>query len=115
MNQKQIRAAVEAMLFASGDPIGADKLFGGEIGQQQRACNDKARQASTRQKLSVCGCLIVTFCLHIGDDSNQNGKCNKCNQCKCHSFTFPLLYSLSHTLQIKSSLLSTRAFLFALL
>ena len=26
MNQKQIRAAVEAMLFASGDPIGADKL-----------------------------------------------------------------------------------------
>ena len=25
MNQKQIRAAVEAMLFASGDPIGADK------------------------------------------------------------------------------------------
>ena len=26
MNQKQIRAAVEAMLFACGDPIGADKL-----------------------------------------------------------------------------------------
>ena len=26
MNQKQIRAAVDAMLFASGDPIGADKL-----------------------------------------------------------------------------------------
>ena len=26
MNQKQIRAAVEAMLFASGDPVGADKL-----------------------------------------------------------------------------------------
>ena len=26
MNQKQIRAAVEAMLFASGDPIGTDKL-----------------------------------------------------------------------------------------
>ena len=26
MNQKQILAAVEAMLFACGDPIGADKL-----------------------------------------------------------------------------------------
>ena len=26
MNQKQIRAAVEAMLFACGDPIAADKL-----------------------------------------------------------------------------------------
>ena len=26
MNQKQIRAAVEAMLFASGDPVAADKL-----------------------------------------------------------------------------------------
>ena len=26
MNQKQIHAAVEAMLFACGDPIGADKL-----------------------------------------------------------------------------------------
>ena len=26
MNQKQIRAAVEAMLFASGDPLAADKL-----------------------------------------------------------------------------------------
>ena len=26
MNQKQIRAAVEAMLFASGDPVSADKL-----------------------------------------------------------------------------------------
>ena len=26
MNQKQIRAAVEAMLFACGEPIGSDKL-----------------------------------------------------------------------------------------
>ena len=26
MNQKQIRAAVEAMLFAYAEPIGADKL-----------------------------------------------------------------------------------------
>ena len=26
MNQKQTLAAVEAMLFACGDPIGADKL-----------------------------------------------------------------------------------------
>ena len=26
MNQKQIRAAVEAMLFACGEPISADKL-----------------------------------------------------------------------------------------
>ena len=26
MNQKQIKAAVEAMLFAAGDPVGADKL-----------------------------------------------------------------------------------------
>ena len=26
MNQKQIRAAVEAMLFAAADPISADKL-----------------------------------------------------------------------------------------
>ena len=26
MNQKQIRAAVEAMLFACAEPIGADKL-----------------------------------------------------------------------------------------
>ena len=26
MNQKQIKAAVEAMLFAAGDPVSADKL-----------------------------------------------------------------------------------------
>ena len=26
MNQKQIKAAVEAMLFAAADPVGADKL-----------------------------------------------------------------------------------------
>ena len=26
MNQKTIRAAVEAMLFAYGEPVGADKL-----------------------------------------------------------------------------------------
>ena len=27
MNQKQIRAAVEAMLFACGEPIGSDTRF----------------------------------------------------------------------------------------
>ena len=27
MNQKQIKAAVEAMLFAAGDPVSADKLL----------------------------------------------------------------------------------------
>ena len=26
MNQKQIKAAIEAMLFAAGDPVSADKL-----------------------------------------------------------------------------------------
>ena len=32
MNQKQIKAAVEAMLFAAGDPVSADKLAA-EIGR----------------------------------------------------------------------------------
>ena len=47
MNQKQIRAAVEAMLFASGDPIGADKL----AQAVQKPCG-----SATPGRTAACAC-----------------------------------------------------------
>ena len=48
MNQKQIRAAVEAMLFACGEPISADKL----------AQAVQLPQLSVEAALELCGSAI---------------------------------------------------------
>ena len=40
MNQKQIKAAVEAMLFAAGDPVSADKLAAAVQRHLGRAAGD---------------------------------------------------------------------------
>ena len=39
MNQKQIKAAVEAMLFAAGDPVSADKLAAAVQGEVRQAAH----------------------------------------------------------------------------
>ena len=46
MNQKQIKAAVEAMLFAAGDPVSADKLAAAVPAdvRAQRAEQDEGQQ-----------------------------------------------------------------------
>ena len=56
MNQKQIRAAVEAMLFASGDPIGADKLAQAvQLPQLSvEAALEALRERYTREDSGLC-------------------------------------------------------------
>ena len=56
MNQKQIRAAVEAMLFACGEPIGSDKLA--QAVQLPQTCVENAleelRTRYTREDSGLC-------------------------------------------------------------
>ena len=56
MNQKQIRAAVEAMLFACGDPIGADKLAQAvQLPQVSvEAALEALRERYTREDSGLC-------------------------------------------------------------
>ena len=58
MNQKQTLAAVEAMLFACGDPIGADKLA--QAVQLPQSSVDAALETlHTRyQRTAACVCCI---------------------------------------------------------
>ena len=57
MNQKQIRAAVEAMLFASGDPIGADKLAQAvQLPQLSVEAALEALRSATPGRTAVCAC-----------------------------------------------------------
>lgn len=57
MNQKQIRAAVEAMLFASGDPIGADKLAQAvQLPQLSVEARWKPCGSATPGRTAVCAC-----------------------------------------------------------
>ena len=56
MNQKQIRAAVEAMLFACGEPIGADKLAQAvQLPQLSvEAALEALRERYTREDSGLC-------------------------------------------------------------
>lgn len=57
MNQKQIRAAVEAMLFASGDPIGADKLAQAvQLPQLSVEAALEACGSATPGRTAACAC-----------------------------------------------------------
>lgn len=57
MNQKQIRAAVEAMLFASGDPIGADKLAQAvQLPQLSVEAALEALRGATPGRTAACAC-----------------------------------------------------------
>ena len=63
MNQKQIRAAVEAMLFAYAEPIGADKLA--QALQLPTASVESALEALHErcQKEDSGLCLLQPACL----------------------------------------------------
>ena len=71
MNQKTIRAAVEAMLFAYGEPVGADKLA----------------QALQLPTASVEEALEVLHARYAREDS---GLCLlHLNPCLCHYLFYP--------------------------
>ena len=53
-----------------GLTVCADQLFCGQVGQQQRACNDNARQTASCQKIAVGGGLVIALGLDVGDDRN---------------------------------------------
>ena len=56
MNQKQIKAAVEAMLFAAGDPVSADKLAAAvqrEIGKTAHLSQHTAGKIAQAQNLRI--------------------------------------------------------------
>ena len=59
MNQKQTLAAVEAMLFACGDPIASDKLA--QAVQLPQSTVETALEAlHTRYQREDSGCLLYT-------------------------------------------------------
>ena len=53
-----------------GLSVRTDKLLCRKVGQQQRACNDNARQTAACQKVAVSGGLVIALGLNIGDDRN---------------------------------------------
>ena len=57
MNQKQIRAAVEAMLFACGEPIGSDKLAQAvQLPQTSVETRWKSCAPATPGRTAACAC-----------------------------------------------------------
>ena len=62
MNQKQIRAAVEAMLFACGEPIGSDKLAQAVQLPQTSVENalEELRTRYTREDSGLCLLHLTT-------------------------------------------------------
>ena len=53
-----------------GLSVRTDKLLCGEVGQQQRACDNDTRQTASCQKVAVSGGLVIALGLNIGDDRN---------------------------------------------
>ena len=60
--QREQRANLPADRAHIGSPaltVCADKLFCGQVGQQQRACNDNTRQSAPREEVSLGGVELV--------------------------------------------------------
>ena len=73
MNQKQIKAAVEAMLFAAADPVGADKLAQA-LQLPQAAVESALEELRTRCQREDSG-LCLPVCLRRAS-RRRNGRRN---------------------------------------
>ena len=55
----------------------ADQLLCRQVGQQQRTCDNKARQSASGQKIAVCGALVIALCFYIRNDCNKYRETDK--------------------------------------
>ena len=64
--------------------VRADQLLCRQIGQQQRACDNEARQTAPGQKVAVCGRLVITLCFYIRNNCNKYREADKRRHCPNH-------------------------------
>ena len=75
----------------------ADKLFCGQVGQQQRPCDNKARQSAPGQKIAVCGALVIALCFYIRNNCNKYRETDKRRHSPNH--WNPLFHAVPQPLQ----------------
>ena len=77
--------------------VRADQLLCRQVGQQQRTCDNKARQSASGQKIAVCGALVIALCFYIRNNCNKYRETDKRRHSPNH--WNPLFHAVPQPLQ----------------